>query len=199
MKKILFSILLIFYSFSCTFSQSKTDKKEIYSEVLKFFLASKDSIKEFKFLVLDSTTTAQFPSKIHDSIYQKYFKIDKKDFDATYNFTISYISYTKKFEAFPDESISNNKLNLFKTDSVYSFFEEIKKDKKAAEKCWNNFYHELKCNGYCQFSKPYFIDNETAMIYFYEISGVSGSGWTYIFRKENNKWTKVYQKLQWGS
>jgi hypothetical protein len=150
-------------------------------------------------LILDSTTSAQFPSKIHDSIYQKYFKVDKKDFDAAYNFTVSYISYTKKFDAIPKEIITNERLIPYSTDSVYSYFKGVKKDKTTAEKCWNNFYHDLKSSGYCQFSKPYFIDNETAMIYFYEISGVSGSGWTYIFRKENNKWTKVYQKLQWGS
>ncbi|NVO01773.1 MAG: hypothetical protein HXX09_03650 [Bacteroidetes bacterium] len=198
MKQIIVLIFILVFA-NKSFSQSEIDKQKIYSEVLKSFLVTKDTVKDCKFLVLDSTTAAQYPYQFHDSIYQKYFKIDKKDFDASYNFMLQYISFTKKFEAFPKELIKNDSLLLFKTDSVYSFFEESRKDKKAVEKCWGKFYHTIKCSGYCQFSKPYFMDKETAMIYFYEISGTSGSGWTYIFRKDGEKWRKVYQKLQWGS
>jgi hypothetical protein len=196
-------IFFLLFSFKL-YAQTTEDKNAIFTLILKDHISAYDYSDSSDFIysticLLDSTQTTISLSIRPDSLYKAYFGIEKEDYNSKMALIDSFLKSTKMHEKIPDSIIINKHLKIFSTDSLNTIFSSCLATSNW-DSCWGNFYNQSKSDGYCSFSKPYFFNKNTALIYFYYMFGpTAGSGNLFILKKENDVW-RIKEKIwQWIS
>lgn len=106
-----------------------------------------------------------------------------------YSYLVPYNTPQNKF----DSLVNNRKKNqlIIRYKKTWSK-KRIEKETNKAWEIYNaNIVKENKT--YYQFSTPYFSDNGYAIIYM----NIAGSGYGYIYKKENNEWKQILDFKSW--
>jgi hypothetical protein len=202
MKKLITIQIFILLYYSSLFSQSDSDKVVIYNSVLQSIWEEYKGYLDEKLLILDSTVTVPFVryNKIPDSIYYKYFNLSSSTSEKIDKIFTDFKESSKKKELIPKDILQNERLKSFGEDSVGNFFDSCEKSSHDLDYCWDLFYKTYGFIGYCGLSKVYFVNEKTAILYYYDGSGsLSGTAWLYILHKEERNWKVAYRIIQWES
>jgi hypothetical protein len=193
MAKIL--ILFIFISISSVlFCQTEKDKNEIYTVV--FSNLTKIHPNQ-KVLIIDSTYHSLENFKINSEDYKAYFNIDNSD--SILSFRTHFIEYSKQKDAVKINNLNTSNYLYFSGDSLKKLHEKYH-DNINSKLYWSFIYDTLKCDGYCGFTRPFFYNQNTVIIYQYHIfGGLSGGGFIYILKRINGEWKIVAERWQWIS
>jgi hypothetical protein len=181
-------------------AQTITDKQEIYKLILQDYLDSASIMDLEPICLLDSTCAADYHNMGNDSIYEKYFRIGKYDVLGKINLRAIIEDSSKRHEKLQDDLFISNRVMQIKTGAFSRIFKKCHEHTNKMQSCWDVFYKRYKTMGYCRFSKPYFYDSKTALVYFYYLYGpLAGMGHMYLVVKEDNLWKIKARIWQWVS
>lgn len=85
------------------------------------------------------------------------------------------------------------KIKLVSSDSINAIFRDNKKE-------WRYFYKNFGAS-FNNFSVPIFLRNDTYCLFYSDnhCGGLCGGGSLVLYKKENNRWTKVHSYCDWIS
>lgn len=208
-KYFVFCIFFLFVKVSL-FSQTESDKKRIYNEVIEFYYQkySKDTTKVT--LLIDSTTSfnpSQLDLKILMSrklrqvdnylisIYKNYFNVDTSNLTNIEIFNHKFQENSNLSESLINYFNENKKIKLIKDSLIWKIFSPFKnitfidnysKDHidsavKIMNKCWEKLHEDFNCIGYCSISKPYILENNKSAIIYFSYQHYSMVGQSFVF------------------
>ena len=201
-QRVAFIILLFLL---CSFrgqTQDQSDHNLIYRLVLKDFL---DSVAagEFEHVALpDSSCEAVFYGGFPDTINKKYFGFEEISYFDAEVFKRDFVASTRR-QAFlsKDILVDTNVLMMIETVDFKAVFSSSKQPGVfiLSAKGFDKLYKLCLCPCYCEVSKPYFMSETTALIYFHYQCGVdNGFPNIYVLEKVKNAWSIVTKLRSWN-
>ena len=193
-KKYTIQLILLLSLLSCNdYSKEFSSNSIIADTVVYNFINSilDDStinLKSCNKLLLDSTyRTEPYSYTFLDSI------VSREDID----FFNQQLKYINEFKLDPNRL--PNKL-LLSRNSLDSLNISLDSNKRY-EMFWDSFHRQYGDGGFCNFNKPIFSKDNSLVIWTvgYQCGKLCGSGGTYIFKKEQNKWKLLMTINQWIS
>jgi hypothetical protein len=198
------SIILIFgfflYPFTYLQSQTNQDKLEIYKLVIKDFVDSVSFKNSIPFGLIDSTRPAIFWGGFPDEVNIHYFGFSESDMIKREHFRWTFIDSTRNIERMPAEICKDTNLVIIDRQKFQQAFWVPGESKKfiLTSKGFTRFYRQFGCKCFCEFSRPYVIDNKTTLIYFnFHCDMNIGMDNVYLMGKNNDQWEILHKLRQW--
>lgn len=194
------------------FSQDNDEDKNIYNIVLDYYFSKYHDDTTKTILLIDSTTTINNKSlntiieitrKYYDegnyySYYHDFLDVDTSDFKNIEKLNKKFYLKSLKIEKltyllgyhknikFVHQSYIESVFYPFRSINSYNNIDSVV---NVLNSCWLQLSRDMNCLGYCSFSRPYFLDQNKALIYFSFMQGsIAGMSAVYILNKESNVW-----------
>lgn len=200
--KILKLLILLFSLFSCeqasiTSHKEKGEGKQLVAEneiyqFVNYLLKDFSLFGPINNIVVDKDLVLDPLLSVQDSI-----TIVKMDSVFSSSDVIFLFQQSKNLKSFRFKSEKLPSKTVISSDTLLAF----RKTHKSLTDYWKNFKKEFGSTGYCTISMPLFsVDKSKAIIRTsYHCGGFCGGGGTYIFKKENGKWTLIKTLSNWES
>lgn len=194
------------------FSQDNDEEQHIYNTVLDYYFSKYHDDTTKPILLIDSTKTINNKSlntiieitrKYYDegsfySYYHDFLDVDTSDFKNIEKLNEKFYLKSLEIEKLTDLLGYHKNIKFVHQSYIESVFypfasinsyNNIDSVVNVLNSCWLKLSMDMNCLGYCSFSRPYFVDQNKALIYFSFMQGsMAGMSAVYILKRESNVW-----------